>query len=148
MVELADTPVLETGALEAWGFEALPGYQTFPSMRLVIAGGRDYTLTRADYVSLDALAVKLGVAEVVSGGAKGADAGGEDWAKSRGFPVRLFPAQWKRYGKRAGPIRNREMAEYADAVALFPGGSGTESMRREARRSGLPVYRRNSSFAA
>jgi hypothetical protein len=103
---------------------------------VVIAGGRDYQFTDEDKSKLDALPI----AEVVSGGAKGADQFGEQWAESRGIPVRRFPADWKAHGRAAGPIRNRKMAEYADAVALFPGGRGTESMRKEAEKAGATVY--------
>ena len=68
------------------------------------------------------------------------DLGGEKWAESRGIPVKRFPADWKRYGRGAGPKRNRAMAEYADAVALFPGDRGTASMRKEADKFGLRIY--------
>lgn len=106
--------------------------------RLIIAGGRNYQLTPADESWLDTLPV----VEVISGGASGADAGGEAWAKSRLIPVRVFHADWKTHGNAAGPIRNREMAEYANAVALFPGGRGTASMRREAKAAGLQIFDR------
>ena len=48
------------------------------------------------------------------------------------FPCKVFPAQWERYGKRAGPIRNAAMAKYADyGVALWDGESrGTAHMIR------------------
>ncbi len=107
-----------------------------PKVSMVIAGGRDYKFTQKDILWLDTLPIR----EVVSGGASGADAAGEDWARSRGIPVRRFPADWQTHGRAAGPIRNRQMAEYADAVVLFPGGRGTESMRREAERLGKRVY--------
>ncbi len=105
-------------------------------MKLIIAGGRNYRLTSMDIAMLDLLKIT----EVVSGGATGADASGESYAGSRGYPVKRFPADWKAHGKAAGPIRNRQMAEYADGVALFPGGRGTESMHREAKRAGIDIY--------
>ena len=103
----------------------------------IIAGGRDYNITMSDEAWLDTLPIR----EVVSGGASGVDAGGEAWAKKRGIPIKRFPADWKTHGRAAGPIRNRQMAEYADAVVLFPGGRGTDSMRREAERQGLRIFR-------
>ena len=109
-------------------------------MKLIIAGGRDYELTREDRGWLDDLWVMEGVDEVVSGGAKGADASGEAWAVAREIPVKVFPANWDKHGKAAGPIRNEEMAAYADAVALFPGGRGTESMYQEAKKAGIEIY--------
>jgi len=106
-------------------------------MKLIIAGGRDYLFSDQDREFLNSL---KGITEVVSGAAPGADAQGEEWAESKGIPVRRFPADWKAHGRGAGPIRNVQMAEYADAVALFPGGRGTDSMRREAKRRGLTVF--------
>ena len=67
----------------------------------------------------------------------GAGAAGEEWAGRHGLPVRRFPADWARHGKKAGPIRNRIMAEYAGAVVPFPGGRGTENMHNDV------VYRQN-----
>lgn len=108
-------------------------------MRLIIAGGRNYHPTNADLEFLDGLD---DVTEVLSGGATGADRGGEMWAKGRGIPVRRFLTDWKAFGKAAGPLRNAEMSLHADAVVLFPGGLGTDSMAAEARRAGLTIFDR------
>lgn len=107
-------------------------------MKLIIAGGRAYTFTPQDFARLDALLPE--VDEVVSGGATGADACGEMWAASHGIPVKCFPADWQKHGRAAGPIRNRTMSLYADAVVLFPGGRGTADMARQARAAGLKIY--------
>lgn len=107
-------------------------------MKTIIAGGRDYQLTNNDLLFLNTIPIT----EVVSGCANGADKGGEHYAKSMSLPVKRFHAAWNAHGKAAGPIRNRQMAEYADAVVLFPGGRGTDSMFYEATRSGLRVYDR------
>lgn len=109
-------------------------------MRLIIAGGRDYQFTAEDLAFLDALHRQIGVTEVVSGAAPGADACGEAWAIANRIPVKLFPADWDKHGRAAGPIRNGLMAEYADGVALFPGGRGTASMKRLAMQRGIHVY--------
>lgn len=106
-------------------------------MKLIVAGGRDYQFTAKDRTFLDSLE---GVTEVVSGVASGADAQGEEWAKNRGLPVARFPANWKAHGRGAGPRRNIRMAAYADALALFPGGRGTISMRREAEKRELVIH--------
>ncbi|MDF1659966.1 MAG: SLOG family protein [Verrucomicrobiales bacterium] len=105
-------------------------------MAVIVAGGRDYQFTDDDIAKLDGIPIR----EVVSGGASGADRCGEQWAESRGIPVKRFPADWKTHGRAAGPIRNRQMAEYADAVALFPGGRGTASMAKEAEKAGIVIY--------
>ena len=109
-------------------------------MKLVVAGGRSQELTAADLAKLDAIHAAQPVMELVSGGAAGVDRAAEAWAASLGIPVRRFQADWRRYRRGAGPIRNREMAAYADAVAVFPGGSGTRNMRAEARRAGKRVF--------
>lgn len=111
-------------------------------MKVIIAGPRDYH----DYVSL-LVAIHLcpfDISEVVSGRAKGVDTLGERWAKDYGVPVKPFPADWNRWGNSAGPKRNKQMAEYADAaILLWDGHSrGTRSMRMiaEGERIGLFVY--------
>ncbi|MEN6554619.1 MAG: DUF2493 domain-containing protein [Methanobacterium sp.] len=109
-------------------------------MRTIIAGGRDF-------VSYDLL--KKAVTEcgwrptvVISGGAKGADFLGERWAKENNVPCEVFPADWNKYGRKAGPIRNIQMAENAEAlIALWDGESrGTKHMIDTATRKGLKVY--------
>ena len=109
-------------------------------MKLIIAGGRDYIGNRDDHKFLDALHKINIVTEVVSGCAKGADKMGEVWANLRGIPIKKFPADWNTFGKSAGHKRNKEMALYADAVVLFPGGRGTDSMYKEAKKVGLSIY--------
>lgn len=111
-------------------------------MRLIIAGSR----TATDYeLVLTALAISgfmKKVQEVVSGGAKGADKNGEKWAKRCGIPCKVFPADWEKYGKKAGYLRNYHMAQYANALlAIWDGQSkGTKNMIDEAKRKGLSVY--------
>lgn len=105
-------------------------------MKTIIAGGRDYQMTAEDLRFLDTLTIT----EVVCGGATGADEGGRDWAVWKGIPVKHFPADWPRHGRAAGPIRNRQMAEYADQLVIFPGGRGSANMLKTARELGLAIY--------
>jgi len=107
-------------------------------MKLIIAGGRNCPeFTEEQIADLDAIE---GVTEVVSGKARGADTHGKNWAKSRELPVKEFPALWNKHGPSAGPRRNRQMAEYADAVVLFPGGNGTANIHKHAKELGLKIY--------
>ena len=116
-------------------------------MRLIIGGGRRYKLSDADRAYLDRVRSMLAldghvIKELLSGGDPGADAGGVEWAYSRRIPVKRFVAAWNRRGLLAGPIRNRAMAQYASPgglCILFPGGRGTEEMKREAALAGLQV---------
>lgn len=113
--------------------------------RVIIAGTRDfkdYELLKSycDYM----LSKKAQSGEeivIISGGATGADTLGEQYAKERGYSLRQFPAQWDKYGRQAGPMRNRQMAENADAlIAYWDGESrGTKNMIEEAKKRGLKV---------
>ena len=108
-------------------------------MRLIIAGGRDYVPTVGDVQFLDSLPLPD---VVLCGGATGADEFGKDWAQVRRISVEMHPADWKQWGRKAGPMRNAEMAGMADALVLFPGGAGTNSMFLCAKREGLKIYDR------
>jgi hypothetical protein len=59
------------------------------------------------------------ITHVISGTARGVDAHGEQWARARGLPVIRMPANWDRYGKAAGMVRNREMARIAALGLIF-----------------------------
>lgn len=108
-------------------------------MKTIIAGSREGVLPEH---LLDALLeVTWQIDEVVCGGARGADELGRAWAKVEGIPCEIFAAEWDKYGKRAGMVRNRQMALYGDAlIALWDGTSkGTHNMIAEARARDLPV---------
>lgn len=98
------------------------------------------------------------ITEVVSGAAPGIDLAAARWAKFVGIPLKEFLADWdllevqgarikyhtsgRAYNANAGKDRNREMAEYADAlIAIWDGASpGTKNMIEEARKRGLRVF--------
>lgn len=114
-------------------------------MKVIIAGSRDLEIHTFDI----GMAVKMSGFgrpwEVVSGRClTGIDAAGERWAREVDINVIEFPADWKAHGKAAGPIRNRAMAEYADAlIAIYRKGKltpGTKNMISEARKRGLKIY--------
>lgn len=102
-------------------------------MRVICAGGRDYLDEDRVFSEMDYLHARFRFTEVVSGGATGADYWGEVWGRIREVPVKKFAADWDKYGKNAGPMRNIEMAKYADMCVLFPGGKGTRDMKDRAR---------------
>lgn len=108
--------------------------------RVIIAGSR--TLDDVALVRRAVEASGFTVTSVISGGARGVDACGKAWAADNGIPVEQMHAEWNRYGRAAGPIRNRQMAEQADAlIAVWDGESrGTRHMIEEARRRGLAVH--------
>lgn len=130
-------------------------------MKLIIAGSRNISLN--PYV-IGELMKNIGIEEknitqVVSGGARGMDLSGEKWAEaiSEGLPkmvtgnysgrtervyIKIFEADWDTHGKAAGPIRNRQMAEYADALLLIWDGEskGSANMLAEMKKLKKPVY--------
>lgn len=112
-------------------------------MKLIIAGSRN-TADAADEVgcALWEFELTYAVAELVSGASGNVDLAGEEWARENNIPVKRFPADWDKHRKAAGPIRNREMAEYADALlAIWDGKSkGTANMILEMHRQSKPVF--------
>ncbi len=110
--------------------------------RVIIAGGRDffdYALLKRTMDTLLAN-VKEDIT-VVCGKARGADTLGEQYAKERGYTVACFPADWDKYGKAAGFIRNEQMAQNADALVAFWDGQsrGTRNMIELAQRYNLKI---------
>lgn len=109
-------------------------------MKLIIAGGRNYWLTKEDFFQLDHLHAACPVTEVACGLALGADVCGKVWAIMHGIPVKDFPAEWNIHGKGAGYLRNADMAKYAEALAIFPGGKGSENMLELATQRKLLIF--------
>lgn len=109
--------------------------------RIIIAGGRDFksyaTLIREvnKYIQTNQLYDVI----IVSGKARGADSLGELYAANHNLPIKEFPANWDKHGKAAGPIRNKEMAEYAGHLIAFWDGKsrGTANMIKQAEEHGL-----------
>lgn len=123
--------------------------------RIIIAGSRTF----ADYKPAEKTLYNIlnekvlpnfdtDLTEIVSGGAMGADKIGEKFGYDHNITVRVFPANWTLHGKRAGFIRNEEMAIYAAdkdyegvLIAFWDGISkGTENMINLAKRYGLRVF--------
>lgn len=109
-------------------------------MKVIIAGSRNIT----SFAVVEAAIKQSGfeITEVVSGRCRGVDLLGEDWAKRNGIPVKPFPADWDKHGKSAGPIRNMQMAEYAEALIAIPKAhsKGTKDMIRRAEAWRLKIY--------
>ena len=108
--------------------------------RLVVAGSRDfdnYTLLSAE---LDKLLVGKTNITIVSGTARGADRLGERYAAEHNLRMERFPAEWEKYHKGAGPIRNMKMVQSADAVIVFwdNESSGTKNIIECARKQDIP----------
>ena len=78
---------------------------------------------------------------IISGAAKGVDTIAIDWAVVNFTQCEEYPADWDKYGKAAGIIRNKQMLEKGkpDLVIAFPGGKGTHNMVELAKKEGIPV---------
>lgn len=109
-------------------------------MKVIVAGSR--TITGLINVALAIKDSGFQIDEVVCGCARGVDTEAAFIAKMRGIPVKEFPADWNLYGKRAGYIRNSQMADYADALILVWDGKsrGSANMLKQAREKGLKIY--------
>lgn len=119
-------------------------------MRLIIAGTR--SIPAANAMRLIKKAAKhweLWPDVVLSGESGGVDVAAKalcecDFAfpASRKVEFEGYPADWDRYGKSAGPIRNREMVDKGDALLLIWNGKspGSRNVLSQALKAGLPVY--------
>lgn len=118
-------------------------------LRILVCGGRHF----ADYDLLEKtindIVFESGCSdiEIVSGHCVGADRLGELYAEKYNVPVKIFPAEWKKYGKHAGPIRNKQMVDYISgfenkAVVAFVSANtkGTRNTIALAGKANIRVY--------
>lgn len=106
-------------------------------MKILVCGDRnssDWSLIKR---TLDGLDISL----LIEGGSKGVDRLAGFYADLNGIPHVTMPAQWRYYGRKAGPLRNQWMIDYLkpDLVVAFPGGRGTRNMVELANKVGIPV---------
>lgn len=110
-------------------------------MKLAVTGSRSFN----DHAWLERCLLRsfrVGEIEaVITGGARGADALAARFARSHGIPLIVLEADWERWGRKAGPIRNTSIVFEADALAAFWDGvsPGTRDTIAKARRAGLRV---------
>lgn len=109
-------------------------------MKVIIAGSR--TICLPHHLEAAIKNAPFSITEIVSGGARGADRLGEEYAREYLIPLKRYPADWDKHGRIAGFIRNEEMSHYADAlIALWDGESrGTAHMIGCMKKLGKPVY--------
>ena len=112
-------------------------------MVVLVCGSRFYSDYGKVYEYLKSLE---GVSQVIAGGCRGADTLAVRAARACGYPFREFPADWQKFGKAAGPIRNQQMLDEGkpDLVVAFhenPDESkGTKDMIHRAIEQGIPVW--------
>lgn len=84
-------------------------------MKTAVIGSRTFN-------NLDMLTEELSkyeITEIISGGAKGADSLAETYATKNNIPTTIFKADWKKYGRAAGPIRNKDIVENSERIIAF-----------------------------
>jgi hypothetical protein len=110
-------------------------------MKVIIAGGRYFDNYELLSTKCDKILQNQDDVTIISGGAKGADSLGEKYAKERGYTLEIFPAKWDEHGKKAGIMRNVEMADNANSLIAFWDGNsrGTKHMIETATNKGLSV---------
>lgn len=121
---------------------------------ILVCGGRSYDKWTILAKELDRVCLERGWmrepdqygnslpdVKIVNGGADGADSLATDWAVINWCPFIEYPANWNKYGKSAGPRRNKQMLdnERIDLVIAFPGGNGTKDMVTQAKDRNLEV---------
>lgn len=111
-------------------------------MRAVITGGRDFNDAECVNRTLD----YWKPSEIAHGAQIGADSLAEAWAINNNVPSSkdkyyVTKEEWRRVGKKAGPLRNKRMLEEfkPDVVIAFPGGDGTANCVRQAKKMGIRV---------
>lgn len=107
-------------------------------MRVAVVGSRTF----GDYKLMCEVLDNMNISEIVSGGARGADKLAERYASERGLSTRVFKANWKKHGIRAGYIRNHDIINNCDVVVAFWDGKskGTKHSIDLADKVGKDVY--------
>ncbi len=113
-------------------------------MKVIICGSRNVSEADAVFLVIDAIRESGWsncIKEVIHGDARGIDSVADAVCRQK-HKVTPVPAEWDKFGNSAGPIRNKKMADMADAViAIWDGKSpGTSNMIQTACKAGLPVF--------
>lgn len=108
--------------------------------RVLVCGGRDFANWELFKRELNRI-LPDGPVTFISGMARGADTFAVKYAQYLGDEVLKFPADWEKYGRGAGHIRNQQMLDEGkpDLVIAFPGGRGTANMIERAKKAGVEV---------
>ncbi len=111
--------------------------------RIVIAGSRyfnDYALFCAVVNKCICRIKNKYELIILSGHCCGTDLMAERYARENDLKLEIFPADWQRFGRSAGPKRNKQMVDIADyAIAFSSGGRGTASLINIAQQKGIPI---------
>ena len=97
--------------------------------KIMVCGSRTISDKKLIFSKLDDMLLMHPNMILISGGAKGVDSIGEEWAKSHRIFVEQYKPDWEKYGRGAGIVRNKIMVENSDFVIIFWDGvsKGTKS---------------------
>ena len=122
-------------------------------MKILVCGGRTYGTKRDEKNNRVDDPFEIGLLNkvlssifkvdlLINGNAKGADALSTAWATENKVPTLLYPAEWDKYYKSAGPIRNLRMLKESapDMVVAFSGGKGTAHVIETARANNVAIW--------
>lgn len=114
-------------------------------MKVAVIGSRSFKDCSKLTMVLDELSE---ITHILSGGAEGADNCAEYYAKKQGLPITIFFPNWKRYGRKGGLVRNRDIIENCDmCVAFWDGKSrGTANSLKLAKSLGKEIKLINFSL--
>ncbi len=116
-------------------------------LHVVIGGYRNFNDYETLKVFVDASIAQLNETEItiLSGHCKGVDLMAEQYAMERNYGLEIFPAEWKKYGRAAGPIRNKQMVEKANVVIAFvcERAKGTKNLISHAKELGKRLFVKN-----
>lgn len=119
--------------------------QLCPAFVVAVSGGRGYRNRARVRACLTRVYTQRPIGSdflLIQGNARGADRLARDWAEEMQLPFVSLPAQWNRYDRRAGPLRNTIIALWKPHLwVFFPGGPGTADAWREAKRYGIKRLR-------
>ena len=109
--------------------------------RVLVCGGRDFNDYGFLVGEMNRLNHERGPFHVIiHGNARGADFMASLWAKNNKITQWPVPAEWSKYGRGAGPRRNKKMLGMSPRLVIaFPGGKGTRNMMKLARSAGVEV---------
>ena len=117
-------------------------YERNDMHQVIVAGDRDYLDKGEIRKHMIELWAEIGPYEVISGNARGVDTVSGNIAAEANITIYDYPAEWDKYGKGAGLIRNRQMLNHPAThllAFLSPTSRGTLNMVNLADEAGLNV---------
>lgn len=113
--------------------------------RVLVFGDRNWTDGQAIERRLREIHAFTPIEFVIEGEARGADTLAKEAAYRIGIRVEPFPADWARYGRAAGPVRNQQMLDEGVPTrglcfhSNITKSKGSADMLRRCRKAGLPT---------